>query len=293
MEGIGKQGQASGQAKEGQADRQAERGAAVAALYDTHLHLEQYGEQDRERMLEEARREGVRGIVAVSMDLASSRRTRELALRHPELVLPAYGWHPEQPLLQDGELDELIGWIRERHADGERFAIGEVGLPYYMRSEVESAGGSFDERGYVGTLDRFAALAAELDRPLVLHAVYEDAFKAAKLLLRHGVSRAHFHWYKGDSETTGVLAQAGWSVSVTPDVLYEPEIRELATSYPLGQLMTETDGPWPFEGPFAGRTTHPLMVREAAREIARLRGLGERETAEALASNARRLYGLR
>ncbi|QJC52336.1 TatD family hydrolase [Paenibacillus albicereus] len=282
MIGIGKDGQASGLG---------ERGSAAAALYDTHLHLEQYGERERERMLEEAGQEGVRGIVAVSMDLASSRRTRELALRHPELVLPAYGWHPEQALPQDGELDELIGWIRERHAAGERFAIGEVGLPYYTRTEAESAGASFDESGHIGTLDRFAALAAELDRPLVLHAVYEDALKAAKLLLRHGVRRAHFHWYKGDAETTGVLAQAGWSVSVTPDVLYEPEIRELAASYPLGQLMTETDGPWPFEGPFSGRPTHPLLVREAAREIARLRGLGEHEAVGALADNARRFYG--
>ena len=49
------------------------------------------------------------------------------------------------------------------------------------------------------------------------------------------------------------MADNGWFVSVTPDVAYEAEIQELAARYPIGQLMAETDGPWPFEGKFAGR----------------------------------------
>ena len=107
-------------------------------------------------------------------------------------------------------------------------------------------------------MERFAALAAETDRPLVLHAVYEDALKAAAILRKYGVKRAHFHWYKGDEETTRLLAESGYWISITPDVVYEPDIRQLAATYPLGQLMTETDGPWPFQGPFAGSPTRTV-----------------------------------
>ncbi|MCM3746077.1 TatD family hydrolase [Paenibacillus pasadenensis] len=261
-------------------------------LIETHIHLEKYPKSERDAMLEEARQGGVEAIVAVSMDMASCERTRELALEYPGFVLPAYGWHPEQPLAEPDELEALIGWIRERHAAGEAFAVGEVGLPYYTRTELEAAGETFDESGYVQILRQFASLAAELDRPLILHAVYEDASKAAAVLREFGVKRAHFHWYKGDAETTRLLAEAGYMISLTPDVLYEPEIQELAAHYPLEQLMTETDGPWPFEGPFAGQATHPLMMRSSIQEIARLRGLGEQETAAALADNARQFYGL-
>ncbi|OXM15920.1 TatD family hydrolase [Paenibacillus herberti] len=260
-------------------------------VIETHIHLEKYTEAEARTMLAESRLGGVGAVVAVSMDLASCERTRQLALEQHGFVLPAYGWHPEQPLPVPGNLDELIGWIRERHAAGESFAIGEVGLPYYTRTEHETAGEAFDESGYSDILRRFTSLAAELDRPLILHAVYEDASKAATLLRECGVRRAHFHWYKGDEETTRLLAESGYMISLTPDVLYEPDIQELAKHYPLEQLMTETDGPWPFEGPFAGRATHPLMIYESVREIARLRDLPESETAEALARNARLFYG--
>ncbi|SDT44376.1 TatD DNase family protein [Paenibacillaceae bacterium GAS479] len=281
---------ANGSQKNGANSGQSATVDRLPEVIETHIHLEKYTEAEARTMLAESRLGGVGAVVAVSMDLASCERTRRLAMDYPGFVLPAYGWHPEQPLPAFGELEDLIGWIRERHAAGESFAVGEVGLPYYTRTEQEAAGEAFDESGYLDILRRFASLAAELDRPLILHAVYEDASKTAALLREYGVRRAHFHWYKGDSETTRLLAESGYMISLTPDVLYEQEIRELAANFPLEQLMTETDGPWPFEGPFAGRATHPLMICESVCEIARLRGLSESETAEALARNARLFY---
>ncbi|WP_230986922.1 TatD family hydrolase [Cohnella fermenti] len=261
-------------------------------LYDAHIHLDSYPEERREPLLAEALAAGAAGLVAVSMDVASCEENRRLAQRHPGLVLPAYGHHPEQPALAaDGpELGRLCDWIRARAAEGEPFAIGEVGLPYYLRTETESRGEPFDEAPYVRQLERFVALAAELDRPIVLHAVYEDADKALELLERHRVRQAHFHWFKGSAATVRRMARSGYYVSCTPDVLYEPDIRELASAYPLELLMTETDGPWPFEGPFAGRETTPAMTRDVVRELGRLRGLSEEAAGRALAANARRLY---
>ncbi|WP_048748666.1 TatD family hydrolase [Paenibacillus sp. P22] len=259
-------------------------------LVDAHIHLEQYAADELEAMLEQSFNGGVAAVVAVSMDLDSAERTRKLAGRHPGRIMPAYGWHPEQELPDEAEMQALLAWIRNRHEAGEAFAIGEVGLPYYMRTEAQAEGKGFDESGYLRILREFVSLAADTGRPIILHAVYEDAAKAAELLREFGVARAHFHWYKGDEAMTRMLADAGWYVSLTPDVLYEEEIRLLAATYPLERLMTETDGPWPFEGPFAGQATHPLMIRESVREIARLRGMDEREAASMLAANARRLY---
>lgn len=259
-------------------------------LIDTHIHLEQYAADELQSMLEQSFSGGLTGAVAVSMDLDSAKRTRELARAHPGRIMPAYGWHPEQELPDEAEMQALLTWIRERHEAGEAFAIGEVGLPYYMRTEAEAAGRKFDDAGHLRILREFVSLAADTGRVIILHAVYEDAAKALELLREFGVARAHFHWYKGDEAVTRMLADAGFYISLTPDVLYEEEIRPLAVSYPLERLMTETDGPWPFEGPFAGQATHPLMMRESVGEIARLRGMDEREAAFALAANARRLY---
>lgn len=259
---------------------------------DSHIHLDLYEEQEREPLLREAFAAGTEAVVAVSMNLASCRVNRGVWRADPDRVLPAYGFHPEQRLPSAEEEEELFAWIRERHREGEPFAIGEVGLPYYTRTEAEAAGEPFDEAPYVRLLERFTALAAELDRPIVLHAVYDDAAKACALLEKHGVRRAHFHWFKGPEETIRRMAANGYFVSVTPDVAYEEEIMALVRSYPAGLVMTETDGPWPFEGPYAGRRTSPVMAGDVAERIAALRGTPVAEEAARLLANAKAFYGI-
>ncbi|WP_053377769.1 TatD family hydrolase [Paenibacillus sp. FJAT-27812] len=259
---------------------------------DAHLHVDLYAEEERDSLLEDAFAEGVAAVVAVSMHLQSSVVNREIANRFDGRVHPAYGFHPEQPLPPEAELDELFAWIRLRHAAGERFAIGEVGLPYYTRLEASQAGLPFDEKPYLELLERFAALAGELDRPIVLHAVYEDADKACDLLEKHGVRRAHFHWFKGSEDVVRRMAASGYMVSITPDVAYEEEIQRLVAQYRVEQLMVETDGPWPFEGPYAGQPTRPAMAADAAKHIAQIKQLPALQAAEILLANTRRFYGL-
>ncbi|CAG5078343.1 Sec-independent secretion TatD [Thermobacillus xylanilyticus] len=259
---------------------------------DAHIHVDKYEPEERERLLAEAYAAGGEAVVGVSMNLESSRENRELALRHAGRYMPAYGHHPEIPLPEPDEEKALFAWIRRLHEAGERFAIGEVGLPYYTRTEAESAGRPFDEGPHLALLGRFAALAAELDRPIVLHAVYEDAEKACDILEQHGVKRAHFHWFKGPEAAVRRMIAHGWHVSVTPDVVYEPEIQALVRAWPLELLMAETDGPWQHEGPFAGRPTTPALVREVIRAVAELKGLGTEETAAAMLAVTKRFYGI-
>ena len=281
-----------------------------AKLADTHIHLEQYDPQQAARMLSEFQDEGGAFVVAVSMNLESARRTEALAIQYPDVVRPAYGFHPEQPLPTPEEEEELFAWMEARAAidagdrpadapTGEHVspprmtAVGEVGLPYYSRLEASERGESLDEDGYVRLLERFVAFAARHDLPIALHAVYADADTACDLLERYGVERAHFHWFKGSGHTVRRMIASGYRISFTPDLLYEKEIRDLARLYPETLVMSETDGPWPFEGPFAGRATHPSMTADVCREWAQLRGLDESAARDILLDNARRFYALR
>lgn len=281
-----------------------------AKLADTHIHLEQYDPQQAARMLREFQDEGGTFVVAVSMNLESARRTEALAIQYPGVVRPAYGFHPEQPLPTPEEEEELFAWMEARaaidagdrstdalageHASPPRMtAVGEVGLPYYSRLEASKRGESLDEDGYVRLLERFVAFAVRHDLPIALHAVYEDADTACDLLERYGVERAHFHWFKGSEATVRRMIANGYRISFTPDILYEKEIRDLARLYPESLVMSETDGPWPFEGPFAGRDTHPSMTADVCREWAQLRELDESAARAVLLDNARRFYTLR
>ena len=262
----------------------------IFRLVDTHIHLDKYASEERITLLEQAFTGGVEAVVAVSMNMDSCEQTRALAHRYPQRVLPAYGYHPEQPLLEQAAEVRLFNWIEQRHKAGEAFAIGEVGLPYYKRTEAQRKGEAFDAAPYLLLLEKFVKLAAKTARPIVLHAVYEDAHEACDLLEQYDIRKAHFHWFKGDETVIGRMEKSKFMVSITPDVLYEDEIEQLVRRYPIELMMTETDGPWPFEGPFAATLTHPLMMRESVRKIAELKQMDARETALILLNNAKHFY---
>lgn len=273
------------------ADGRKDRPADCWRTIDAHLHLDKYEGGDLEKVLAElGQAGGVEAVVAVSVNGESCEANRLLAERHPGRVYPAYGFHPEQPILPETEMDRLFAWM-ETHA-ASASAVGEVGLPYYKQQEAKERGERFHLEPYVELLDRFAAFAVRFDLPMALHCVYDDAPIACDVLEKRGVKKAHFHWFKGDERTTRRIAANGWFISLTPDVLYEEEIRKLAAGFPITQLMAETDGPWPYEGKFAGRMTVPSMTRDVVEEIARIRGMEAGEVARTVFANTVRFYGM-
>ncbi|WP_422659546.1 TatD family hydrolase [Paenibacillus sp. EC2-1] len=262
----------------------------LSPLIDAHIHLDTYPEDQQLTILKDLQNSGLETVISVSMNLESSHRNLELARRYHELVQPAFGFHPEQPAPSIDEIQALFSFMEDHVND--MIAVGEVGLPYYSRIEALAAGEAWDNRPYEDLLEQFIMFAKQHHKPIVLHAVYEDADIACDLLEKHGVTSAHFHWFKGSPETTSRMANAGYFISFTPDILYEPEIRALAQKYPITQVMTETDGPWPFEGPFEGRVTHPRMTADVAAAWADIQGIDLRKARQMLYDNARRFYGL-
>ncbi|MED3801746.1 TatD family hydrolase [Lysinibacillus xylanilyticus] len=248
-------------------------------LIDAHIHLDQYKEHDIPTLLEEAEH-----VIAVSMNLPSCEKTLKLSKAYTK-VKAAFGFHPEQPLLSDAEEEALFKWIRQH--SHEMVAIGEVGLPYYLRQEK-----AIDVRPYVALLERFIVLAKELNKPIVLHAVYEDAGIVCDLLEKHQVTKAHFHWFKGDEEVIERMISNGYFISVTPDCTYETEIKQLIKKYPIELMMVETDGPWPFEGPFDNKRTSPWMMDHSVAVIASIKGLTTQEAARIITRNTTIFYNL-
>lgn len=257
---------------------------------DAHIHLDMYDEVQSHAMISELAQCNVEALIAVSRHLASCKATEKLSSLAPHKVFAAYGYHPEQELPTDDELQELLLWIRQ-HAQN-MVAIGEIGLPYYMRIEAEEENRVFLLAPYIQLLEQFIKLAGELGKPVVLHAVYEDADIMCDLLDKYGVPNAHFHWFKGSPETVQRMIHSGYLISITPDVLYEEEIRALVRRYPLELLMVETDGPWPFEGIFEGQETHPRMIHAVIEQIAHLHDKPLEVVAEQIMHNTKRFYGL-
>lgn len=259
-------------------------------IIDAHLHLDQYNHKEREGLLVDAGSMNIKGLITVSTDLDSCKKNREIHMKYPNLVHPAYGYHPEQNLPNSSEKEQLIQWMISH--SNEMVAVGEVGLPYYTRKEAEGKGEEFDYASYIALLEEFIILAKTLGKPIVLHAVYEDAEIACDFLEKHQVTQALFHWYKGPEEVTRRMAGRGYFISITPDVCYEEEIQKLVSMYPIERMMVETDGPWPFEGPFLGELTHPRMIRKSIEKIAEIKGVDPDVVALQILNNTKAFYHL-
>lgn len=253
-------------------------------MIDAHIHFDQYNKDQQELILREMAPNKVSHLISVSTDWASCEANLALS-KMDQRILPAFGFHPEQSIPDEVEQEQLFAWIKENKDS--MIAIGEVGLPYYLNHEK-----GVDYTPYIELLEKFIVLAAELNKPIVLHAVYEDAKIACDLLEKYQVKAAHFHWFKGDVQTVDRMIANGYFISITPDVLYEEEIQSLVQQYPLEQIMVETDGPWPFEGPFNGQMTHPKMIKSTIEKLANLKGKPIEQIATKLYENTNRFYSL-
>lgn len=254
-------------------------------IIDTHIHLDQYQTADRQQLLSTLAEHSIEALVAVSTNVASANVILQLAA-HDRRIRPAVGFHPEQELPDEEEVADLLALIENNK--NRIAAVGEIGLPYYLRQEQPD----LKLAPYMELLEVFIRKAAEVNLPVALHAVYDDAPAVLDLLEKHHVKKAHFHWFKGDPSTIGRLVANGYMVSVTPEVVYREKIREIVRQVPLSQLMVETDGPWPFEERFAGKMTHPRMMHESVRAISELKQIDLEETYRVIYETARGFYGI-
>jgi len=258
----------------------------IFPVIDAHIHFDQYKNEEQNLILDELEKYKVRSLISVSYNLDSSRKNLELTKKDSR-IKAAFGFHPEQPLPVEEEFQDLIHFIHTHHM--EMVAIGEIGLPYYLKSKDSS----IQIEPYMELLEELFKIANTYEKPVALHAIYEDAPLVIDLLEKYSVKKAHFHWFKGDNKTLQHMAENGYFISFTPDLMYEEEIQTIARNYPLEQVMVETDGPWPFEGPFHGEMTHPKMIHASVHKLAEIKKRNLKEVYQQILRNTERFYSLK
>ncbi len=226
-------------------------------------------------------------MVVPGVGPASNRAVIKLGRNFRGVIFPALGFHPERFEHSEDEAREALEMIaRERDSI---YAVGEVGLPWY--GERASDAGVLNAARVM--LARFARAAVALDLPLILHAPHARAADALAIIREAGVTRAVFHWHKSDEQTTREILNAGYFISLSPEVAYRARDQDLTRMLPADRILVETDGPWPYGGQFAGRLTEPAMIKEVVAAIAHLRCTTFEEIATSTTANARALFRIR
>lgn len=257
-------------------------------IIDSHCHLHDRAFSDLRETLSTALAHDVWGVVAVGCDPETNARTLAAAAGASKSVWACLGFHPEWLQLGDDDLDRVEQQLGEHHH--QVVGLGEVGLPWYSLQDAADPA-ALMVRGRQ-RLHRLLGLAARYDLAVALHAPHGAAAGALDALRHHGIERAVFHWHKAPPDVTRDIVEAGYFVSVTPEVVYRDRDRELVEQVPLESLLVETDAPWRFAGEFEGFPSGPWLAARVAEEVAKLKRLPVDDVMFALSSNTCRLFDL-
>jgi TatD DNase family protein len=251
-------------------------------ITDTHAHL--FGERfdaDREEVIRRALAAGVERIVVVGTDVASSRAAFALCEGRKGFH-PTAGIHPHDA----GESSaEARAEIREMCARTECVAVGETGLDWFRNLSPREA--------QIENFAWHAALAREIDKPLVVHC--RDAHTDTVDVLRgqRGV-RGVMHCYSMGPKELPPYLEMGFWISFSGVVTYPRNVanRAAATVVPIDRIVFETDCPYLAPQSKRGQRNEPALVREVIEDVAKLRGMSAAELAEISSANAARLFGV-
>jgi len=256
-------------------------------LIDSHAHIDfpQFAE-DRDAMLERARAAGVNTILAIGTGPGPEKL--DAALPYAEAhdwIYTTVGIHPhEAKEVTQAHLDTLARLVLHPKV----IAWGEIGLDYfYDHSPRELQQRVFREQMEL-------ARAAKL--PIIIHC--RDAWSDCLDLLEKSWQATGLggvlHCFTSTIEDARRGLDMGFMVSFTGNLTYPKaqNIRDVAKTLPLENILIETDSPYLAPQAFRGKRNEPAYVVEVAKALANVRNLGTEETAAVTAANFRRFFNL-
>jgi TatD DNase family protein len=252
-------------------------------LVDTHCHLGHHFDLPVDAQLERARTAGVRVMVDVGTDVASSVEAVANAAAHAD-VWAAVGLHPNDA---GSATDDVLAELDRLAAHPRVVAIGETGLDRYR----DTATPEEQDRALRAQL----AIARRHDRAVVIHC--RDAWpETVRVLEEEGFAepgaRVVLHCYSGDVPTTLRTVGHGWFHSFAGNVTFTnaAPLREVAALVPSELLLTETDAPYLTPHPHRGTPNDPSYVVLTLDVLAQVRGDVREALAEHVLANTRRAF---
>jgi TatD DNase family protein len=264
----------------------------MAEFYDTHAHLDddQY-QSDFAEVLARAEQAGIRKIISIATDLASSRSAIALAEKHP-LIYAAIGWHPtETPRAPADVRSEL----RELARHPKVVAIGECGLDYY-RLPSSQGGTTADDAEYrrkqAEIFQQQLELAVETGLNCIIHqrSSFDDLFDQIQPYAKQ--TRGVFHCFGESIPRLEKILSLGWLVSFTGIVTFKngQNIRDAVAAAPLGRFMLETDCPYLAPVPYRGQRCEPAYVKEISDTVAQVKRCTAEELSAATCRTAHEFF---
>jgi TatD DNase family protein len=249
---------------------------------DAHIHITDPSYRGKvEAILEDATQNGIAYLLSNAVDYDTSLQTISLAKQHEHKVLAAVGLHPWTVVNKGTSDQSKFESLLDEHGQYVS-AIGEIGLDGKYTQDEEKT------RLQKEAFRFFLNLAEKRRLPVVIHSrlALNDVLEE---LPQFNLPRILLHWYDGPTEKLKLIQDRGYLISIGPSLLYSKRLAEIARAADLEMILTETDGPVSYHGPFEGKITQPSFVIDVVKKITEMKSLNMETVREAIRSNFQRL----
>ena len=256
-------------------------------IIDTHAHIDVADyDEDREAVIQRARKSGVQYMVNIGCDVESSYRSMELSEQY-DFIYATAGIHPHDVKSIDAD---TYTHLRQLLLHPKVIALGEIGLDYFKNYSPQD-----EQRTH---FRKQIQLAREMNKPIVIHS--RDANEDIITILSEFYPKdptAHsgiFHCFSGGQELADKALEMGFYISFSGSVTFKKSdvLRDVAKTIPADRLFAETDCPYLTPAPHRGKRNEPAYVNFTAERLAEIRGLKIEDVERTMALNFFELFGI-
>lgn len=247
-------------------------------LVDTHCHLDnEKFDEDRLEVIERIK-ENLEFCVNIGYDLASSKKSLELAKEY-DFIYAVIGVHPIDIAEYSEEVEKELEILGK---NPKVVAIGEIGLDYHWMTEPKEV--------QQGRFKRQLELAERLNKPVVIHT--RDAMEdTVNILKEYPNITGVIHCYPGSLETAKQLVDRFYlGIGGTLTFKNSKKAVEVVKDIPLDRIVIETDCPYLTPEPFRGKRNEPIYVEYVAKKIAEIKEISVEDITKVTTENAKKLY---
>jgi TatD DNase family protein len=246
-------------------------------IQDSHAHLDMMEETEIQKMLNQANEIRLNTIISCSTSFNSNQKNLDLAQKY-NLIKPAIGLYPLNVIeLNEEELNRAFIFFEDKIK--ESIAIGEVGLDFKFSIKEE------EQEKQKQVLTKFIQLSKKYNKPIIIHSRFAQR-QVIELLEQNKAKKVQLHSYTDSLKLMQKAVSLGYYISCGMNLLYNTEVQKNITSFPLENLLVETDSPMIFNN----IKTTPLNTKLVLEKISELKKITQKEVEEQLDKNFHALY---
>lgn len=290
---------------------------------DTHAHLNfKAFKDDYKAVIKRAFEAGVKGIINVGSNLATSLNSTRIAHgyecdtdEHGSGVWAAVGLHPIHVADENFDFNKYL----ELAKDPKVVAVGETGIDLYHPTSPRLRGTSSKKTIDLqrDVFEKSLKIAHQVNKPIILHCRDGEGDLRAWLMGQQVLPKGVIHCFLGNLDFAKFVLDLGFLISFTGMITFSKNQKtmEVIREVPLEKIMIETDCPFlcpepqrsdrtlqlSFEqssqtnsqGPHpSGVRNEPAYVIEVAKKIAEIKKIPLEKVEEQTTRNAIKLFNL-